>query len=169
MKLHFNLTLTGVVSHDPEEADAALSKADLLSNLDNLIATGMYNGLITGGSSSVLDEYDVTKFVTEAETDLFPSYKQYKKDSEFLAAFIAACNSMLQVDATGGIMTIQHRIGVKFMPIESLTKLLDNPDLYPQLCNYEMILFDGGNVHGDSWKNVFYPNQMIQTFVLETE
>jgi hypothetical protein len=43
---------------------------------------------------------------------------------------------------------------------------------YPDLDNldqYEMILFDGGNIHGDLWKHVFYPRQKKHFYVDENQ
>ncbi|MDZ5454928.1 uridylate kinase, partial [Labrys sp. ZIDIC5] len=32
---------------------------------------------------------------------------------------------------------------------------------------YEMVLFDGGNTHGDRWKHVFFPAQRLHYFIYE--
>jgi hypothetical protein len=35
------------------------------------------------------------------------------------------------------------------------------------LTKFEMLLFDGGSIYGDSWKHVFYPGQLQHFFVDE--
>lgn len=168
MNLYFNMTFSGVVSHDPDEAHIALSKTELKSNLEGFVSSSLANGLVTGDSSSRLDQYEVTAHVDEWKADLFPDYKKHTEKADFVKAFISACDLMQQNDATGGIIAILPRSGVTFLAPETLKELLSQENLYEAICKYEMVLFDGGNIHGDSWKNSFYPRKMIQTFVYET-
>ena len=45
---------------------------------------------------------------------------------------------------------------------------IDSADLADtDIDDYEMVVFDGGNTSGDTWKHVFFPRQREHYFVYE--
>lgn len=76
---------------------------------------------------------------------------------------VAVCiDCMLQDDARGETIVFTRKDGhliPQVVPAKSID--LDN------LGQYEIILFDGGNSAGDTWKQTFFPNQMHGIFVDE--
>lgn len=72
------------------------------------------------------------------------------------------CDLMLQDDARGQTMAFVRKDGSLVPQVVSADSLdLEN------LGQYEMILFDGGNSAGDTWKHVFFPRQQKDCFVDE--
>ena len=87
-------------------------------------------------------------------------------NTEALESFrheVAICiNCMLQDDARGGTMAFVREDGRLTPKVISADAIdLDN------LQQYEMILFDGGNSAGDTWKHTFFPKQLKNHFVDE--
>lgn len=71
-------------------------------------------------------------------------------------------NAMSQDDAVGQTLVFdRYHGGLRMRPIEALS-LLD-----ADIQAYEMVLFDGGNTHGDRWKHVFFPAQRVHHFLYE--
>lgn len=101
------------------------------------------------------------------DDQMFHDHKLHTEARDFAIALSGAIGLMLDEDAVGGVIAIKAGVGVEFWSHEQLHSLLDADDLLAQVQDAELILFDGGNIHGDSWKICFYPRQMIQTFVSE--
>lgn len=72
------------------------------------------------------------------------------------------CDLMLQRDARGQTMAFVRKDGSLVPQVVSA----DSLDL-KNLQQYEMLLFDGGNSAGDTWKHVFFPKQEQHCFVDE--
>lgn len=71
-------------------------------------------------------------------------------------------NCMLQDDARGETMVFVRKDG-NLIPKSISADTLDMENLE----QFEMILFDGGNSAGDSWKHVFFPQRLESHFVDE--
>ena len=74
-----------------------------------------------------------------------------------------ACNAMSQDDATGHVYGFFRSGSLVMKEIADLEWLLEGG--YEQ---YELILFDGGNTHGDSWKHFFQPLVLAESFISES-
>lgn len=85
--------------------------------------------------------------------------------SEFLTQIGCAANSMQQDDAMGETLVFKRENASLRVRTISADEL-DYSSL-EDLQQYEMIVFDGGNRHGDQWKHVFFPAQMRSHFVRE--
>lgn len=85
--------------------------------------------------------------------------------SEFLTQIGCAANSMQQDDAMGETLVFKRENASLRVRTISADEL-DCSSL-EDLQQYEMIVFDGGNRHGDQWKHVFFPAQMRSHFVRE--
>ncbi|MQT88096.1 uridylate kinase [Pseudomonas nabeulensis] len=71
-------------------------------------------------------------------------------------------NAMSQDDAVGQTLVFDRdHSSLRMREIEALS-LLD-----ADIQTYEMVLFDGGNTHGDRWKHVFFPAQRLHYFIYE--
>lgn len=171
MNMHFNLTFTGIVSSDggdPGAADIAMKEAELRENLGRLVSIGLSEGIITGDSPATLDEHELYVSVKASVNDDFPPYRQHTEASSFIDAFIASAYLMYQEGATGRATFCKHNAEIANVDMGELEKLLGNRDaLYEYITQFGVILFDGGNAHGDGWKSTFYPKQLIQMFVLD--
>lgn len=92
--------------------------------------------------------------------------KRVEADAEALDAFrheVAVCiDCMLQDDARGETMVFV-REGASLIPKIISADAIDLDNLQ----QYEMILFDGGNSAGDTWKHTFFPKQLKDHFVDE--
>jgi len=65
MKRRFRLEITGVI----DDEENSLSTTELEANLDSIVALAMGNGLITGETSAVIEEYDQKVAITILEDD----------------------------------------------------------------------------------------------------
>ena len=76
---------------------------------------------------------------------------------------LGACvNAMSQNDAIGQILVFERMSGTLHM------RHIDSADLADtDIDDYEMVVFDGGNTSGDTWKHVFLPRQREHYFVYE--
>ena len=76
---------------------------------------------------------------------------------------LGACvNAMSQDDAIGQILVLERMSGTLHM------RHIDSADLVDtDIDDYEMVVFDGGNTSGDTWKHVFFPRQREHYFVYE--
>lgn len=77
-----------------------------------------------------------------------------------LGACIAA---MLDKDTVGQTLVFMRdkgRLHVLEVAAEGL--------LHAGIDRYEMVLFDGGNRHGDLWKHLFFPAQRAHAFIYES-
>lgn len=71
-------------------------------------------------------------------------------------------NAMSQDDAVGQTLVFErYHGGLRMREVEA-SSLVD-----ADIRAYEMVLFDGGNTHGDRWKHVFFPAQRMHHFVYE--
>lgn len=86
---------------------------------------------------------------------------------------------------TEAIKAFQHEVGICIDCMlqddahgQTIVFVRENGDLVPKtisadtidlnnLQQYEMILFDGGNSAGDTWKHTFFPKQLQDHFVVE--
>lgn len=87
-----------------------------------------------------------------------------KKISRFSDRLGCAINCMMQDDATGEVFAFSRESS-------GLVANLIRPEdlLTGDLQRFEMVLFDGGNTHGDSWKHVFFPRTQQEFFTCESE
>jgi len=91
---------------------------------------------------------------------------------EAVKRFAVCLNSLMQNDATGGAYAIVRNedTSLSMVPftgcgIEGVFQdLANNVD---RLHEYQMIVIDSGNSHGDSWIATFHPKQMVMSFVDE--
>lgn len=75
-----------------------------------------------------------------------------------------AINCMLQNDACGEVIAFKREAGnLKANKIDDIGSISSDFD------QYEAILFDGGNVHGDAWKYIFFPKTGVFSFTDESE
>lgn len=77
-----------------------------------------------------------------------------------------AINSMLSDDSVGNVYVINRVVAnLSMEPVnyDDIVNLIDTHS------SYEIIIFDGGNIHGDLWKTVFYPKSGVFHFVDESE
>ena len=89
-----------------------------------------------------------------------------------LAFFMQSANSFFQDDATGNAYAIKRNgRGVLEMVVLThgdLDDLLVAAHKDPaRLSEYNMIMIDSGNAHGDSWKATYHPAQEVFHFVRE--
>lgn len=84
---------------------------------------------------------------------------------EFMWHLMQSFNCMLQDGAKGEIIVFE-RVDGSLVSKKIDAKMLLDEDRHNK---YEMILFDGGNTHGNAWKHVFFPHQIKHFFVDETE
>lgn len=83
-------------------------------------------------------------------------------ETDFDMQFNACIDAMAQDDAVGRTWVFIREGAELHMRHIATLDLLD-----ADLTLYEMILFDGGNIHGDLWKHVFFPRQKLHHFVCE--
>ncbi|EXF95919.1 uridylate kinase [Pseudomonas fluorescens HK44] len=78
---------------------------------------------------------------------------------DFTLQLGACIDAMSQSDAMGETLLF-YRKGACLC-----TQYIHSLDLGAlDIDRYEMILFDGGNTHGDRWKHVFFPQQKSHFF-----
>lgn len=76
---------------------------------------------------------------------------------------VAHCmDCMLQDDARGQVMVFERMEG-QLVPAYLRPDEID----LTHLNRYELILFDGGNTSGDSWKQIFHPHTLIAQYINE--
>ncbi|HCL4203453.1 uridylate kinase [Halopseudomonas pelagia] len=87
-------------------------------------------------------------------------------DQDFKDQLGACVNAMCQDDATGQTLVFERDKGKLHMRYivthDAMLTLMDT-----DIDRYEMLVFDGGNTSGDSWKHVFFPGQRTHCFVYE--
>ena len=87
--------------------------------------------------------------------------------SGYEAEILNCINAMKEDEAIGQVF-IFTRDEHNFLNSEPLD-LAGGDDLdYGNLSQYEMIVFDGGTIHGDAWKKVFIPNQKQHFTIYES-
>jgi len=89
-----------------------------------------------------------------------------------LAFFMQSANAFFQDDATGNAYALKRNgaLGLEMVVLsqDDLHDLLVAAQKDPaRLSEYNMILIDSGNVHGDSWKAIYHPAQEVFHFVRE--
>lgn len=89
-----------------------------------------------------------------------------------LAFFMQSANAFFQDDATGNAYAIKRNgsLGLEMVVLsqDDLHQILIDAQNDPaRLSEYNMILIDSGNVHGDSWKAIYHPAQEVFHFVRE--
>lgn len=87
-------------------------------------------------------------------------------NAEYLAyseALMRAHDAMLDDDATGSVLLFTRRDGKLSMDSVSPHDV-DIEDLRA----YELVIFDGGNKHGDRWKGVFHPTLLKHVHIDES-
>ncbi|OEY90606.1 uridylate kinase [Xanthomonas citri] len=67
---------------------------------------------------------------------------------------------MNQHDSIGQILVFARMSGTLHMRQIASADLVD-----ADIDDYEMVVFDGGNTSGDTWKHVFFPPQREHYFV----
>ena len=91
---------------------------------------------------------------------MFPDLISPARDFEHQ---LGACvNAMGQDDAIGQILVFERMSGTLQMRHIAALDLMDT-----DIERFEMVVFDGGNTGGDSWKHVFFPGQRGHCFVSE--
>lgn len=89
--------------------------------------------------------------------------REHGLEPDFDQQFGACINAMTQDDAVGQTLVLRrHDAELRMHQIDTFC-LLD-----ADIGRYEMVLFDGGNTHGDRWKHVFFPAQRAHCFVYES-
>lgn len=89
--------------------------------------------------------------------------REHAESADYDEHFHACINAMSQDDATGQTLVFLRDDGRLHMRHIATLDLLG-----PGTDRYEMVLFDGGNTHGDRWKHVFFPAQRLHLFVYES-
>lgn len=84
-------------------------------------------------------------------------------EADFNQQLSACINAMSQDDAVGQTLVFLREAAMLHMRHIDALDLLD-----ACIERYEMVLFDGGNTHGDRWKHVFFPMQRTHHFVYES-
>ncbi|MFJ5483763.1 uridylate kinase [Pectobacterium actinidiae] len=88
--------------------------------------------------------------------------REYSLEADFDQQFGVCINAMSHDDATGRTLVFDRCHGcLRMREVEALS--LADEDVQA----YEMVLFDGGNTHGDRWKHVFFPRQRVHHFIYE--
>ena len=82
--------------------------------------------------------------------------------SDFEHQLGACVNAMSQDEAIGQILVFERTRGTLHMRHIASADLVDT-----DIDDYEMVVFDGGNTSGDTWKPVFFPRQREHYFVYE--
>ena len=82
--------------------------------------------------------------------------------SDFEHQLGACFNAMSQADAIGQILVVERMSGMLHMRHIASADLMDT-----DVDDYEMVIFDGGNTSGDTWKHVFFPRQREHYFVYQ--
>jgi hypothetical protein len=87
--------------------------------------------------------------------------------------FSTCLSSFLQEDATGKSYVVERdnglrMIGLGMCLLEDIFYLISNSKNISELDQYEVIVIDSGNSHGDSWIAMFYPRQCVMAFVDQT-
>ena len=82
--------------------------------------------------------------------------------SDFEHQLGACFNAMSQDDAIGQILVLERMSGTLHMRHIASADLMDT-----DVDDYEMVIFDGGNTSGDTWKHVFFPRQREHYFVYQ--
>ncbi|MGS8282194.1 uridylate kinase [Pseudomonas aeruginosa] len=76
---------------------------------------------------------------------------------------LGACvNAMRQDDAIGQTLVLERLSGKLHMRRIAVAELVGT-----DIDRYEMVVFDGGTISGDSWKHVFFPRQRTHCFVYD--
>lgn len=76
---------------------------------------------------------------------------------------LGACvNAMSQDDAIGQTLIFERSKGALHMRHIAMDELVET-----DIDRYEMVVFDGGNGSGDSWKHAFFPRQRTHCFVYD--
>jgi len=89
--LHFSLNFSGIVlpnGGDIEANDIAMTREDLLGNLDHAISVITGNGLVTGDTPGTLEEHSVQTYVSNApcSTLVMPVISTAHLDADTAAA-----------------------------------------------------------------------------------
>jgi hypothetical protein len=72
----------------------------------------------------------------------------------------ARVSAMCQDDAIGQTLVFERDKGMLHMRHIAIDDLVDT-----DIDRYDMVVFDGGTLSGDSWKHVFFPRQRTHCFV----
>lgn len=76
---------------------------------------------------------------------------------------LGACvSAMCQYDAIGQILVFERDKGALNMRHIATATLMET-----DIDRYEMVVFDGGTISGESWKHVFFPRQREHCFVYD--
>ncbi|HCK4622820.1 MULTISPECIES: hypothetical protein [Pseudomonadota] len=76
---------------------------------------------------------------------------------------LGACvSAMCQEDAIGQTLVFERDKGTLNMRHIAMQELVET-----DIDRYEMVVFDGGTISGDSWKHVFFPRQRTHCFVYD--
>jgi hypothetical protein len=103
----------------------------------------------------LLDSLDLTPIVDRL-------LREHGLEPDFDQQFSACVNCMSQDDAVGQTLVFDRCDSNLRMQQVEASMLLDT-----DVQAYEMVLFDGGNTHGDRWKHAFFPAQRAHYFVSE--
>ena len=82
--------------------------------------------------------------------------------SDFEHQLGACVSAMSQDDAIGQSLVSERMSGMLHMRHIASAALVDT-----DVDDYEMVIFDGGNTSGDTWKHVFFPRQLEHYFVYQ--
>jgi len=82
--------------------------------------------------------------------------------ADFEHQFGACVNAMRKDGAIGQILVFKRKSGTLHMRPIAGADLVDT-----DIDDYEMVVFDGGSIIGNTWKHVFFPRQREHYFVYE--
>ena len=143
---------------------AVLASAPFL-NTDKLVSTIMATAYALAYSKGQNDpDAAAWEFAKASIKDAFERrFDGHVNDDDFGNQIAFCSNAMMQNDAVGQVFVFKREGGkLVMLPVDA--EDLDLGDLQ----QYEMVLFDGGNSHGDRWKHVFYPEQRQHQYVHES-
>ena len=93
--------------------------------------------------------------------------KSINYSEEYKQSLGVAINSMLADGAVGKVY-VDKRV-VANLIMEPVNCYDENVNLVDNHSLYDLIIFDGGNTHGDLWKWTFYPQSGVFHFINESD
>lgn len=145
----------------PPEADAAFSQSEAIKA--EYLASGCEASDVDFAVRRLMAECaDIFKDDRAAWEFLMEETHEERGLTAYQEILGHAIDCMLQDDSRGQAMVF-IREGAQLVPQTIDPGAIDLENLE----QYEMVLIDGGNSAGDSWKHVFYPKQGLHHFVDE--
>lgn len=92
----------------------------------------------------------------------FDRRPDFLPELDFDQQFASCISSMCQDDAFGQTLVFERARGTLHMRHIAALDLVNT-----DIDRYEMVVFDGGTLSGDTWKHVFFPRQRTHCFVYD--